>query len=426
MELALHSGMHVAQHTVRHTIAPGRRLMELQLQFGYGMMDHSRVLVDAWSGGTVVLSPRDLNPQQLERLSKEITDAPGGKVLLDSQFYLPYADHERLTSHDFWPSQYSTNDFWTGAELQTLLKKLVALNSKLGTDAFVLPGLFAEKVDDDWLARQKLVIDEARGLTDRTLFATVALGADAVKSDDDIDEILAAADSWEVGGVYLVCEHPKGDYLVTDPNWLANVLDLVAGLRLKGKKVLVGYCSHQMLALACVDTNWMASGTWMNVRSFPPNKFRTQYDDEIKQRAIWFYCPQSLSEYKLPFLDIAKKQGVLAQMAPPPSFGSTHADVLFSGVQPTTVRWTEQSAFRHYLQTLWSQVKGARLGTFDETADAHERLLDAAESLLLNLQGVGVRGQMRDFRDAIDVNRAALSVIRSSRGPMLRRKWSTL
>ncbi len=187
-----------------------------------------------------------------------------------------------------------------------------------------------------------------------------------------------------------------------------------------------GYCNHQMLALACVDANWMASGTWMNVRSFPPNKFRAQYDEEIKQRAIWFYCPQSLSEYKLPFLDIAKKQGVLAQMAPPPSFGSAHADVLFSGVQPTTVRWTEQSAFRHYLQTLWSQVKGARLGTFDDTADAHERLLDAAESLLLNLQGVGVRGQLRDFRDAIDVNRAALSVIRSSRGPMLRRKWSTL
>src|SRR5690606_7813383 len=147
------------------------------------------------------------------------------------------------------------------------------------------------------------------GASGRPLFATVALGADAVKSDESIDEVLAAAETWGVAGVYLVCEHPKGEYLLTDPTWLSNVLDLVAGLRLKGKTVIVGYCNHQMLALACVGANAIASGTWMNVRSFPPAKFRAQYDDEIKQRAIWYYCPQALSEYKVPFLDIAKKQG---------------------------------------------------------------------------------------------------------------------
>jgi hypothetical protein len=34
--------------------------MELYLQFGYGMMEHTRRLVDEWDGGTVILSPRDL------------------------------------------------------------------------------------------------------------------------------------------------------------------------------------------------------------------------------------------------------------------------------------------------------------------------------------------------------------------------------
>lgn len=99
----------------------------------------------------------------------------------------------------------------------------------------ILPGLFAERIDDDWLARQQLIIEESSGLTDRPLFATIALGTDAVRVDDGIHDILAAAENWTVDGVYLVCEHPRGEYLVTDPNWLANVLDLVAGLRLKGK-----------------------------------------------------------------------------------------------------------------------------------------------------------------------------------------------
>ena len=400
--------------------------MELQLQFGYGMMVHSRVLIRDWGGGTVILSPRDLNPRQLQQFADAIVSTADGEVLLDPQFYLPYADHGRLTSHDYWPAEYSTDGFWSGAEIRELIRKLVALNTALRCKAMLLPGLYAERVDDDWLARQKLVIDEAGALTDFPLFVTVALGADAVRSDDQIDDILAAAETWEVAGVYLVCEHPRGDYLITDPTWLANVLDLVAGLRLKNIGVVVGYCNHQMLALACVGANAIASGTWMNVRSFPPDKFRLQYDEEIKQRAVWYYCPQALSEYKVPFLDIALKQGVLSKMVPPEVMGSAYADLLFSGVQPTSVKWTEQAAFRHYLQCLWSQTKDSRRDTFEDTADAHERALDAAEDLLATLQTAAVFGQRRDFRESIDANRAAISVIRSTRGPILRRKWSDL
>jgi hypothetical protein len=400
--------------------------MELQLQFGYGMMVHSRVLIRDWGGGTVILSPRDLNPRQLRQLAGDIISTPNGEVLLDPQFYLPNADHGRLTSHDYWPAEYSTDGFWSGAEIRELIRKLVALNTALRCKAMLLPGLYAERVDDDWLARQKLVIDEAVALTEFPLFVTVALGADVVRSDDQIDDILAAAETWEVAGVYLVCEHPRGEYLVTDPTWLANVLDLVAGLRLKNLDVVIGYCNHQMLALACVGANAIASGTWMNVRSFPPDKFRSQYDEEIKQRATWYYCPQALSEYKVPFLDIALKQGVLSEMAPPEVMGGGYADLLFSGVQPTSVRWTEQAAFRHFLQCLWSQTKDSRRDTFEDTADAHERALDAAEDLLATLQTAAVFGQRRDFRESIDVNRAALSVIRSTRGPILRRNWSNL
>lgn len=207
---------------------------------------------------------------------------------------------------------------------------------------------------------------------------------------------------------------------------MANLLDLVAGLRLKGKRVIVGYCNHQMLALASAGASAIASGTWMNVRSFPPQKFRAQYDDEIKQRAIWFYSPVALSEYKLPFLDIALKQGVLDDLRTPGSFGSSYADPLFSGAQPTAVRWSEQSAFRHYLQCLRAQVAGARKTTFEETVAEHERILSAAENLLSKLQGAAVRGQLRDFKECIDVNRAALGVLTASRAPMLKRNWTTL
>jgi hypothetical protein len=91
--------------------------MELYLQFGYGMMEHCRVLVERWGGGTVILSPRDLEDDQLSRMSTAIRALPGGSVLLDPQFYLPHADHERLCGHEYWPDDYETGVFWQGPGL---------------------------------------------------------------------------------------------------------------------------------------------------------------------------------------------------------------------------------------------------------------------------------------------------------------------
>ena len=281
--------------------------MELYLQFGYGMMDHSRELLTRWGAGTVVLSPRDLKPERLAGFAAEINRIDNACVLVDPQFYLPHCDHERLCSHDFWPSDYESQLFWQGPPLSELLTKLIALNSACGCEDFILPGMLATRIDDDWVGSQKAILDEAASLNpDMQLISSIALAGDVAKDQSQIATLLEETEKWSPAGYYVVCEHP-GDYLVEDPNWLANVLDLVAGLRLQGKKVFLGYANHQLLAAAIVKPTAICSGTWMNVRSFPPQKFQSAFDDEIKKRAKWYYCPHTLSEYKLPFLDIAQR-----------------------------------------------------------------------------------------------------------------------
>ena len=39
--------------------------MNFYLQFGYGMLEHMRVLLARWGTGGVILSPRDLSEDQL-------------------------------------------------------------------------------------------------------------------------------------------------------------------------------------------------------------------------------------------------------------------------------------------------------------------------------------------------------------------------
>lgn len=405
--------------------------MELYLQFGHGMMDHSRILLGSWGGGTVILSPRDLDPNQLRKLSAALRKA-NGQVLLDPQFYLPSEDHDQLQKHDYWPVSYASGLFWSGAELIRLLESLIDLNNELNTESFILPGLFAQAADGGWMHRQETVIEAALGLgiPSNRLYATVALSGDAAKNDTQIYNILEEAADWNIGGVYLVCEHPKGEYLVSDPNWLANVLDLTAGFRLLGKKVIIGYCNQQMLIAASAGANAIASGTWMNVRSFPPDKFRKTYAEDFKQRTTWYYCPQALSEFKIGFLDIAQKQGILNMLETLGEYQSNYANLLFAGPQPTTVDFEEKISFRHYLQCLKKQVEEAHKESFEETVAFHEQLLDQAEELLDILHNAGVRGQNRDFKEKgkeiIDVNRAALATLKSGSGPRLRRNWNSL
>ena len=82
-----------------------------------------------------MLSPRDLSPEQIVRLGQEIVDL-GGSALIDPQFYLPHADHERLCSHEYWPSSYDTGTFWDGPRLEELIRKLFDLNLERSEHAF--------------------------------------------------------------------------------------------------------------------------------------------------------------------------------------------------------------------------------------------------------------------------------------------------
>lgn len=427
MDLYLHIGMLVRRWPLHLRLHGGRRLMELYLQFGFGMMEHCRHLLTEWGGGTVVMSPRDLNERQLRSLAADVKGIKGGRTLLDPQFYLPYSDHDRLCSHSFWPADFASGSFFQGPAMDSLVRRIVDLNAVLGTDAIILPGILANPVSDLWLEHHHSFLMTARNIAgDAKLYATLALAADTTRDREQITTLLEAAIRWGADGYYIVCEHPNGDYLVQDAIWLAHVLDLTAGLRLAGAQVILGYCNHQMLAAGVAGANAICSGTWMNVRSFPPEKFNKTYEEEVRRRATWYYCPQALSEYKLPFLDVAFEQDVLHLMNPPDELDGGYVAQLFSGVQPSSVRFSEQAAFRHYLHALRGQAGSLDTGGYEEARHGHEQALTTAEHLLGTLASNGVLGANRDFTDSLDVNRAALAILHRQRGAMLRRHWTDL
>ena len=398
--------------------------MDLYLQFGHGMMAHTVELISNWGGGGVILSPRDMTEPQMVRTAEQVKEN-GGAVLLDPQCYAYDCDHARLRSHAYWKI-FHTNaaaSFQGGPGTAAVLEKLAELNRNVGATACILPGPIASPISDDWFASQESVINEAPDhFRDTSLFATIAISNASMNDEAQIEAVVERVSKWKVSGLYIVAEHP-GDYLVSQPGWLANRLILVSGLKLLGRQVIVGYSSHQMLCLAAAKADVIASGTWLNVRAFPIDKFYAPGPEDTSRRTTWYYCPQALSEFTIEFLDIALRQGVLGDMASPPEIISRYAAPLFSGAAPTSVAWGEQNAFRHYLTCLRQQAASSTQATLAATIDHHHKLLDQAEALLRNLHAKGVRGRDRDFWPILDVNRAAMAVFSAAREQRLSRAW---
>lgn len=401
--------------------------MNVGLQYGWGMQTVSRGLMRRWNGGYVVLSPRDIDADRLDSCAKEIR-AARGMVLLDPQFYDPHGNHHRLVGHDIWEPHFDPATYWGTAIQDAHIGRIVGTSRALAAQAVILPGEQARHVTEEWLARLRGTIDRGRRLAgDLPQFATIALSPDAVNSDDELHLLLDFLRSADMPGVYLVLEQPS--YIVDDPTWLTNALDLCAGIRLRGIQLIVGYSTQQGVFLAPSGAMHILSGTHRNVREFRPHKFRDGGDDEAgdhRRSATWYFCPSVFSEYKTSSLDVAWRQGFLADMAPSSRLGSTFADVVFSGAQPGSVAFGDRQAFQHYLQCLHALAAEATKPTFDETVSHQNALLDTAEKLLMDLRKRGVHGGDRDFFPAIVAHRAALMTLCHRRGPRLRRNWAHL
>jgi hypothetical protein len=426
MDVWIHvgGGLPYPYHRLKTMCFAGDSLMELHLQFGFGMMSHTRELLEDWGGGTAILSPRDLTRDQLVKFSADVRERRGA-VMLDPQCFIREADHERLVSHDFFAEfqSHSSKAFREGPGVPAVLEKLAALNQEMASDLHILPSLMAQRVNEAWFAVQEAVIEGApKYFGGKEVVATVALGAEALLDEGQIEAVVERARSWDVAGFYVVPESPTG-YLVDNPVWIANLLVLAGGLKLLKKKVIVGYSNHQMLCLASAKVDAIASGTWLNVRAFSPDKFSSPEEGAVSRRTTWFYGPVAMSEFKIPFLDIAKRMGVLDEVRPPPPLLTKYCRPLFAGATPTSVDWGEQSAFRHYLTALRTQAADASKSTFADTVAAHRTQIEASRAALAKLKRNGVFAQDRDFSGAADANEAALAVFERARGPRLRREW---
>lgn len=396
--------------------------MKLYLQMGYGMQSMCKDLGVAWHGATVIMSPQNIYPTARLKPFADSMCEIGGAVLFDPQLYTPRNLQENLRKHDYWPQ----SDF-TSIEMgdcRDLLAQLANINARINTKAFILPSSIINRIDERWGEVQRAIAEQARAVSSgqRTLL-TIALGKDVLIEDTQVECIVQYAENWDIDGVYIVCEHPDRSYLVDKPIWVTNLLSLVAGIKRQGKEVIVGYANHQMLPLALAKCDAIAAGNFLNVRWFQPEHFETRDSDSPSRRTTWFYCPQALSEFKVTYLDVAHRAGVLGSMATPPQMANEYSSILFGGAMPSLTNYKEGDSFKHYLHCLRIQCETASKPTYAETLTAQFVQHETAAQILLGLHDERIKGQDRDFGEICDVNEAAIQIFDKEYGFPMAQEW---
>jgi len=403
--------------------------MELYLQFGHGMKSLTIDLAKKWNGATVILSPRDMTPDQLKVWSNDF-NKNGVKCYFDPQCYCPKSKLKRLVQYSYWDCNLNTN-IKTGSNLvDQRIEEIKKYNEIAKTQAYILPNILHD-YDSTWadtfIFQTKRFIESARKImTNKPIYATLPFPKDfLIQNEVIIEPVIQEILSWNVDGFYVIAEALEKKYLVDKPMWLSNILQLCATLKIAGKKVIFGYGNHQLLPLALIKVDSMASGTWLNVRSFI-NRFVDL--DEHKRKSTWIYYPEALSEYKLSFMDWAFNNGYLLSMqSKDKDFLNDSINKIFqSSAQPSATGFNETDAFKHYLSCLRHQIDILNKPTYKEALASYEMLLNTAEREIERLESGGVYAQARSFRDVIDVNRAAITLLDKSRGFALSMSWKSM
>jgi hypothetical protein len=375
-----------------------------------------------WGGATVILSPQNIYPTiKLKPYSESIRKL-GGSVLFDPQLYAPSKFQKNLQKHDYWPREDFTSIELS--EYNEVLKRLADINLNLHTEMFILPSRIIDRVDDQWGKDQDTIASQARIVAkEQQLLLTVALGKDVLMNDIQVESIIHYAHHWDIDGVYIVSEHPEHYYLVDKPIWIANLMSLIAGIKRLGKFVVVGYANHQMLPLSLAKCDAIAAGSFLNARWFKAEHFETSENKEPSQRTKWFYCPQTLSEFKVAYLDVAHRSGILNVMATPSQMENEFSNMLFGGAIPSSTNYEESDSFKHYLHCLRIQCEFSSKFTYIETRNYHFAQLETAAQLLTGLHNERIKGQDRDFNEICDVNAAAIQLFDKEFGFAIAREW---
>jgi hypothetical protein len=238
-----------------------------------------------------ILSPVNYDQSAVDAQIRAARAKPQFETIFDPQLYLPNTERECLRKWSYFPADVDTADLSSEAWWQALVNAIAGVARALAPAAVCSPVVVPKVFDDDYFSR---LVDIAGCLRRSLNGSNIRMAHSALVSLADLSSvgraltvasILSRTSADFVYLVVLSAIEPRRE--LADTEELKGAMRLIAELEKCGLRVLVGYCSSDILLWKAAGATSCATGKFFNLRRFTPSRFEEPATQGGGQLSYW-------------------------------------------------------------------------------------------------------------------------------------------
>lgn len=224
-----------------------------------------------------VLSPVNCNKGKIAGQLTQLKDRPGFRTVFDPQLYMPRSNQGCLRDWDYFPKDVDTADTTSAHWWDALNDAIAAAVAELRPNVVCSPAMIPKTFPDEYFVQ---LVRNGSGLRQRLQGVPVTVMQTAVASLGELAtpgramKIASIISSTEVDECFLVFigdTEPRRE--LSDPEELKGAMKLINALEQAGLRVLVGFCSSELLLWKTAGATSCATGKFFNLRRFTLSRF---------------------------------------------------------------------------------------------------------------------------------------------------------
>lgn len=260
------------------------------------MGHHSNNLVDlpemsAFRGA--IYSPINaLENDMAEQIAATRDAKPKFESIFDPQLYVPATMRGNLNKWTYFPKDVDTADLSSLSWWKSLNSRLVKAATKIKADALCSPAILPKSFDNKFYTHCVKIGDslsqELQGTNLKPL-QTIPCGLADLCSDNRILEVASIISRTKTPRVYLIfigAKEPRREMNECDE--LLAAMRLIQALESADIRVLVGFCSSDLVLWKAAGATSCASGKFFNLRRFTRERFEEPTATGGGQLPYWF------------------------------------------------------------------------------------------------------------------------------------------
>jgi hypothetical protein len=224
----------------------------------------------------IVLSPVNRFPQEMEKHLQSFRSKGTFETVLDSQLYFPRSLREKLTDYPYFPKDIDTVDMGAEWWWKDINQKLGDFCESLGVDAVTSPIVYPKNIEDNYYVTSVQVANDLAERISPEIFTYQTVLADQSLLTDESALLRAASilSETDCAGFYVIFlsdRAPRAE--LSDSFELLGAMRFIRELKGTGRKVVVAYCSSEMVLYKCAGADMCATGKFFNLRRFTRSRF---------------------------------------------------------------------------------------------------------------------------------------------------------